>query len=199
MSSKGFRLVLVLVILLVGVGLVSAQERVHVVQRGDSLTKIARLYNASAPAIAVRNAITNPNLIYPGQRLIIPSGSSTPVASGRTHVVRQGQTLRDIAALYGTTWQAISTLNRLPNANIIYAGQVLQIPTGTVVVPSQPVHPVQPVTCSTVNGYYLVRAGDTLSGIARCFGVDMYNIARANAYLNLNRIYAGVYMRIPGR
>lgn len=52
--------------------------RVYVVRRGDSLSKIARRYYGSAagyPAIyrANRHKIRNPNLIYPRQRLHIPS------------------------------------------------------------------------------------------------------------------------------
>ncbi|MBZ0292671.1 MAG: LysM peptidoglycan-binding domain-containing protein [Anaerolineae bacterium] len=52
---------------------------VHVVQRGEWLYMIARRYNTTVWAIVQANYIVNPNLIYPGQHLIIPvSGGSYP-------------------------------------------------------------------------------------------------------------------------
>jgi len=48
-------------------------ERVYIVQPGDNLFRIGLKFNMLWTAIAARNGITNPNAIYPGQRLIIPS------------------------------------------------------------------------------------------------------------------------------
>jgi len=44
----------------------------HIVQRGENLTRIARLYGKTVGDLVRANAIRNPNLIYPGQRLVIP-------------------------------------------------------------------------------------------------------------------------------
>jgi LysM repeat protein len=44
----------------------------YVVQRGDTLSKIAARYNTSVQAIVQRNGLRNANLIYVGQRLCIP-------------------------------------------------------------------------------------------------------------------------------
>ncbi len=44
----------------------------YVVQRGDTLLGIARIYGVSAWSIAAANGIYNMNLIYVGQRLYIP-------------------------------------------------------------------------------------------------------------------------------
>jgi lipoprotein-anchoring transpeptidase ErfK/SrfK len=51
---------------------------VYVVQRGDTLSRIAARYGVSAGALAAANGIRNPNLIYTGQRLSIPGTSSAP-------------------------------------------------------------------------------------------------------------------------
>ncbi|MER3468478.1 MAG: peptidoglycan-binding protein, partial [Thermoflexus sp.] len=40
---------------------------------GDNLFRIGLKFNMSWTVIAARNGITNPNAIFPGQRLIIPS------------------------------------------------------------------------------------------------------------------------------
>lgn len=46
--------------------------KVHVVQRGETLYSIARRYGTTYWAIAVANNLPNPNVIYAGQRLVIP-------------------------------------------------------------------------------------------------------------------------------
>ena len=50
---------------------------VYVVQRGDTLARIAARYGVSVSALAAANGIRNANLIYTGQRLTIP-GKSAP-------------------------------------------------------------------------------------------------------------------------
>jgi LysM repeat protein len=52
---------------------------VYVVQPGDTLSRIAARFGVTIQAIMSANGITNPNLIFVGQRLTIPGASSTPV------------------------------------------------------------------------------------------------------------------------
>ena len=49
---------------------------VYVVQRGDTLSRIAARYGVSVGALVAANGIRNANLVYTGQRLLIPGGSS---------------------------------------------------------------------------------------------------------------------------
>ena len=44
------------------------------------------------------------------------------------HVVKAGETLSRIAAMYGVTWQSIAQANNLANPNFIFTGQRLTIP-----------------------------------------------------------------------
>lgn len=44
------------------------------VASGDTLASIAQRYGVSVSALAAVNQISNPNLIYPGQQLILPAG-----------------------------------------------------------------------------------------------------------------------------
>ncbi len=53
--------------------------QVHVVQRGETLSRIAARYGTTVAAIAAANGITNPSHIYTGQTLVIP-GTSTALA-----------------------------------------------------------------------------------------------------------------------
>lgn len=50
---------------------------IYVVQRGDTLARIAARYGVTVSALAAANGIRNPNLIYTGQRLVIPGRTAT--------------------------------------------------------------------------------------------------------------------------
>jgi spore germination protein len=101
------------------------QEIVHVVQRGENLFRIALRYGVTVQAVAKRNGIVNPSLIWTGQRLFIPAGGSS--LPGDIHVVQPGQNLYRISLIYGTTVQAIMQANKL-SSTVIYVGQRLRIP-----------------------------------------------------------------------
>ena len=103
-------------------------ETVHVVQRGENLFRIALRYGASVRAIADRNNIVNPSLVWTGQKLIIPVGGEPSPPSGKVHVVQPGENLFRIALRYNTTTWAIATANGLSNTHYIYVGQRLRIP-----------------------------------------------------------------------
>jgi len=107
-------------------------------------------------------------------------------AQGQVHVVQRGETLSSIAVRYGTTPQAIARANGLANANYIYAGQGLTIPSGGG------------GGGVSTGGSYTVRAGDSLASIATRFGTTVSALVRANGLSNPNRIYAGQGLTIPG-
>ena len=96
------------------------------------------------------------------------------------HTVQHGENLFRISLRYGTTVSYLKTLNNLPDANRIYAGQQLCIST-----------------TSSGGTHYTVQRGDTLFSIARRYGVNMYVLAQHNNITNLNRIYAGQRLIIP--
>lgn len=102
----------------------------YIVQPGDTIWSIAVRFNTTVEAIAIANRLINPNFIYVGQKLIIPSPGQAPaqVSRPRIHIVRYGETLISIAFRYGTTVEAIMRANNLPNPNFIYVGQRLIIP-----------------------------------------------------------------------
>lgn len=172
----------------------------YTVRRGETLRDIATRYGTTWQVLAAFNNIPNPNYIQAGQIIRIPGTVvqppvQPPPPSTFNYIVRVGDTLSAIALRYNTTVATIQRLNGLPTSTI-YVGQVLRIPgTGVVQPPVPP--PVQPPVI--VNGRYIVRPGDTLFGIARYFGVSAWAIAQSNGILNLNRIYSGQRLIIPGR
>lgn len=138
---KLFRYFSLVFVLLVGLLLVvpAFADSSYTVQRGDTLYSIARRFSTTVTAIAQANNIVNPNLIYTGQVLIIPTGDGgtppppppPPPSGTTTYTVQSGDTLSRIALRFGVTVQAIAQLNGIVNVNVIYVGQVLQIPGGS--------------------------------------------------------------------
>jgi LysM repeat protein len=99
----------------------------YTVQPGDTLYSIAQqAYGDSSkwPVIAQANAISDPNLIHPGQKLYIPVITPTP---GYDYTVQQGDTLNSIAQqAYGDAhlWSVVANANQIPKP-----GQKLYIPS----------------------------------------------------------------------
>jgi len=168
-----------------------AQNQVHSVRRGETLASIAAHYGTTVQAIVQANGLANPNTIYAGQRLVIPTGSSgsSQSSSGWTYTVHRGDTLSGIASRYGTTVAALMRANGL-GSYLIYTGQRLVIPGGSSAASSG--------TSQTSAGQtYAVRRGDTLSGIAARYGTTVAALMRANG-LSSYLIYAGQRLVIPG-
>ncbi len=119
----------------------------HVVKPGQNLTQIARFYGVTVQAIVKANNLWNPNLIYPGQHLLIPVPCTPePPKPGCTviHVVKRGEYLKLIAVRYGTTVNAIVQLNGIKNPNLIYPGQRLKIPVRCKPTPTPTPGPTKP-------------------------------------------------------
>jgi murein DD-endopeptidase MepM/ murein hydrolase activator NlpD len=154
-----------------------AQEptTVYFVQLDDTLSAIASRYETTVQVLAQANGIENPDLIHPGQRLVIPSASPTPepTIQEQVHVVQRGETLYRIARRYGTTVQALVAANNLANPNLIFRGQKLIIPSA-IASPAEPLP--APFTAVELTPSPVVQ-GQTLvvkvqaEGIARLSGL----------------------------
>lgn len=83
------------------------------------------------------------------------------------HVVQQGQTLSQIAQMYGSAVVDITEANQLPNPNNLVVGQAIVIPI--------------------IGSFYFVQPGDSLWSISRRFRTTPQELARINA-LSMNQI-----------
>jgi LysM repeat protein len=167
---------------------------VHIVQRGETLYSIARHYGVSVGAICAANSIANPRLIRAGQRLVIPVASGAPASpggpsAGATHVVQPGENLYRIALRYGTTIPTLAAANGISEPTQIRVGQTLVIPGGSSGSSAPP---------AAAGETHIVRPGETLSAIARRYGVSVWVLARANSLANPGLIVPGQVIVIPG-
>ena len=177
----------------------------YTVQWGDTLTKIAQKNGVTTQAIVAANPGLNPNYIVPGQVLTIPApggaevppptagpGSSQPppAACTPTYTVRRGDWYYALARRFGISVSALMAANPSINPNVVYPGQVLNIPCSGGSTP--------PGGGTTPGGNsYVVRPGDTLFSIAIRFGTTVYAIQIANNLPNPHFIFAGQVLSIP--
>lgn len=101
----------------------STTSTTYVVRRGDNLWNIARRYGTTINSIVMLNNIANPNLIYPGQVLLIRRDirSNDAHASGSTYYrVGRGDNLTYIANRYHTTVANLVRINQIRNPNLIF-------------------------------------------------------------------------------
>jgi LysM repeat protein len=106
----------------------------HTVQRGETLSSIARRYGTTWQAIARANGVVNPNQIHAGQKLQISAstGSTGSTATGCRirHTVKSGEWVWQIARNYKVSPYDILAASGLTiqTGKILYPGKVLCIP-----------------------------------------------------------------------
>lgn len=74
MKSRRFIVLIVTVVLLTSMMVLPALATTYEVQSGDMLYRIAQKYGVTVQQIVDANDIKNPDLIYPGDKLLIPDG-----------------------------------------------------------------------------------------------------------------------------
>jgi LysM repeat protein/GH25 family lysozyme M1 (1,4-beta-N-acetylmuramidase) len=97
----------------------------YTVRPGDTLSGIAAAEGTSVPTLVAINGISNPDRIYVGQTITLPSANA-PV--DRVYTVRSGDTLSSIAARLGYPggYQALAAHNGIADPNRIYPGQQIR-------------------------------------------------------------------------
>lgn len=155
-----------------------------IIQRGDTLSKIAVEYGTTVERLVELNNINNPNLIIAGNTLLVPKNGAQNTETIIQYVVKSGDTLNRIALRYGTTVEELVQLNNISNPNLIYVNQIIEIPT-------------QRTTLGDTNHIlYTVKEGNTLTQIALDYGTTVEDIVQINDISNPNLIYVGEVLRI---
>ena len=147
----------------------------YIVKKGDSLYKIANIYNTTVDVIKKLNNLTS-DILSIGQQLLVPKKEDNNYL---TYTVKKGDSLYKIAQKYNTTVDEIRKLNNL-NTNLLSIGQQLLIPK------------------KEDNNYltYTVNKGDSLYKIAQKYNITVNEIRQLNN-LNNNLLSIGQILLIP--
>ncbi|HXV64827.1 MAG TPA: LysM peptidoglycan-binding domain-containing protein [Vicinamibacteria bacterium] len=158
-------------------------REVYVVRRGDTLGAIASSFRMSLADLRRLNGLASAETrIHPGQRLVVsptaapPSSPRRPsTAGGDVYVVREGDTLGQIAEAHDIGLSKLRSLNGLHHrSSRIYPGQKLVVRESAASAQAEDAAPAGGAVT------YRIRRGDTLSTIARRFGVSIEDLRRWN-------------------
>ncbi|MCA9363607.1 peptidoglycan DD-metalloendopeptidase family protein [Candidatus Kaiserbacteria bacterium] len=140
----------------------------YVVRPADTLSQIAEMFDVSAKTVLWANDIRDPEIIQPGDTLII-----LPI-TGVQHVVKAGDTVSSIAKKYDGDVEDILAYNQLASANDISVGDTVVIPGGAMHTTVQ--------TSGAGGGQRVVATGsgsagyiNPLPGSVRTQGIHGYN------------------------
>jgi murein DD-endopeptidase MepM/ murein hydrolase activator NlpD len=156
----------------------NATISVYVVREGDTLGRIAQLFDVSVNTIMWANDIPRSSSISVGQTLTI-----LPV-TGIKYTIKKGDTLSSIAKKYNANANDISSFNGIDDWALTVGSEII-IPDGEVATPPQspskpgsttaPAYNVGPTGTNDQIGYYLrpVVGGRKTQGIHGYNGVDI--------------------------
>jgi LysM repeat protein len=94
----------------------------YTVKRGDTLTAIAKRFGTTVDQLVRWNDIEDPDVIHPGQRLIVTKSDSPQPTH---YTVVRGDTLSEIAERFGTTVEQLVKWNHIQDPDVIRVGQRL--------------------------------------------------------------------------
>ena len=158
----------------------------HIVQRGDSLGKIAKQYGVSKNALLNANSIHNPDMLAVGQKLTIPGlagKSSSPV---------KNSSRKSITSKADGGHFVVKAIN--PKPVLIHPEATPQptpaVTSGVITAPSGS----RGVTS------YRVEPGDTIDSVAKSYGTNAAEIQRKNklSTLKLPPVGEEIVVPLPG-
>ena len=112
------------------------------------------------------------------------------------HRVAGGETLSSIAGRHGITVQALRSANHLKSSSRINIGQVLVIPGAGTLAPEAEAMDSGRSRSPGNTQVHRVRRGETLSSIARRYGISVANLMRWNGISDASRLQAGQRLRL---
>ncbi len=174
------------------------------VTEGDTIRAIAAEYSVSISTILASNKIDDPDLIMPGQELLIP-----PV-EGVVAEVEPGETLAQLAERFGVDALDIAEANALSNdpeqlipyERLIVPGlepaERAATPGGRRTSVQAGVRAnVEPLNLSKLSMLeYEVQEGDTLGQLSAQFGVNIWTILTANNIGNPDLLKPGMRLKV---
>ena len=142
--------------------------------------------------------------------------AAAPASAAVSHTVQPGETLWSIAAANNLTTRTVAAFNGLPETVQVVLGSTINVPTTVegaaalqaagvqlaggapqAAAPPRRRPPRRRRAAPAVLGSYVVRAGDTLSGLAANAGVATSQIAAANGLDPSAPLLTGTVLKLP--
>lgn len=158
----------------------------HVVQQGETLWKISKMYDDSVEDLREWNNLKTGAGLSIGQKILVTGKLETPpvvpdpkptppVKKSKTHIVRGGETLYAIAKRYHVEVDQILKWNNLKSGAGLSIGQEL-----TLFGEKESQPDVSPTKEKKDTQIHVVKAGETLYGISRKYQVSSLDIQQWN-------------------
>ncbi|MEQ2528567.1 LysM peptidoglycan-binding domain-containing protein [Bacillaceae bacterium CLA-AA-H227] len=188
----------------------SALAGTYKVEKGDTLSHIAKKYQTSVTELKNLNNL-NSDLIFVNQLLKVSNEINSvktppqttpvqiPAVTVSSYSVVKGDTLSKIAKQHNISLANLMEWNGLDH-HIIYPGQKLKVSNSQSLTPTQPVtKPEKSKQAETVSqistSVYLVQKGDTLSHISHKFGTSVKQLKELNN-MNSDLIFIGQTLKV---
>ena len=195
LAALGATVIAVPALGMAGAGPAAAAEQTYTVSAGETLSHVALATGTTATALADANGLASRDLVRTGTLLTVPA----PGAALGTLTVRAGDSLTGIAARTGVSTAALAAANGIGPPYLITIGQDLVVPAAPGQTPA-----TGPVAATTdgdgapaPGSTLVVRAGDTLSGIAARAGVSLPALLRASSLDSAALIRPGQVITLP--
>jgi LysM repeat protein len=204
--------IVVLILHVVAVGGIYAFNSIKASRRGReepaksvdaAASTVTKTASTEAPASAALAANATP------ARKVETTASAAIAANtkpaGRTYEVKAGDNLTKIAFAFNAPSADIMTANQLKEGALLRPGQVLTIPAAKT--PAKPVIETAKTTpkvtdippTKTTPGLYTVKKGDTLTSIARSFGLTPAELTKVNKVIDPKKLQLGQVLKVPPR
>ncbi|ABX08298.1 LysM peptidoglycan-binding domain-containing protein [Prochlorococcus marinus] len=157
------------------------------VNPGDTLSKIASLYEVSIRSIMDLNQIYDADALQVGQRIKLPENAkSSLIASDISHIVKSGESIEEIASNYNVKGEDIIRLNRINNPNYLYIGQKLIMPQGALGQRTSNSNKKK-----SYKAYHVISKGESLGMISKAYNIPIKDLISNNNIYNPNVIQPG--------
>ncbi|MDR3404360.1 MAG: LysM peptidoglycan-binding domain-containing protein [Chthoniobacter sp.] len=145
-------------------------------------------------------------VVHPTDTAPVPALAPIKPATGHQYQVKAGDTLTKVAFAYGVTPADIMEANHLKEGAVLHQGQTITIPAAKTTDKTADAHKagttpkqadVPPTT--TTPGFYTVKKGDTLTSIARNYGLTAEELVKANKITDPKKLQLGQTLKVPPR
>ncbi|MDR1432936.1 MAG: LysM peptidoglycan-binding domain-containing protein [Puniceicoccales bacterium] len=173
-----------------------AVNSTYVVQSGDSVYGVARQFGMPATALMELNGLSRDSQLKVGQKLNVDRGAYEAKKKTVVYEVQSGDSLSRIARMFGISVKALREANVL-QSDMLVIGQRLNIPVEPRVLRKLGLSQSGERRVLDADGRYTVKHGDSISLIAKYFGVKRADLQSANGIYDPDKLQIGQKLVIP--